>query len=146
MKLIGCPHDPLAQHIGRDCGCVKFYSNQIDYYQDPHRPGVKSDQGKTLMALVLGDFARALWAIGEVGTFGAKKYTESGWIHVDNGERRYRDAMMRHLMTHLRGEELDSESGLPHLAHAAWCCLAVLDLRIRKQEENGTQRTDNPTA
>ena len=39
--------------------------------------------------------------------------------------------MLRHQQAHLRGEALDPESGLPHMAHAAWCALAVLELDRR---------------
>lgn len=91
--------------------------------------GVKLDQGKNRLGLVLGGFAPALVKVGEVGTFGAnKKYTANGWKTVPNGQERYKDALYRHLMHHETGEELDPESGLPHLAHAAWNTLAILTL------------------
>jgi hypothetical protein len=64
-----------------------------------------------------------------VGTFGADKYTLHGWLAVENGEERYMDALFRHL---LADEETDAESDLPHLAHAAWNALAVLELHLRR--------------
>lgn len=97
-------------------------------------PGIKHDQGKNRLGLVLGGFSRAVWAVGEVGTFGAVKYVENSWQNLEDGERRYTDAMLRHLMADLRGEERDAESGLLHLAHAAWCALAILDLRLKVME------------
>lgn len=120
-------------HLLRGCDI-----DDLEKQMNQHAPGAKLDQGKNRLGLVLGEFARSLWEVGSVGTFGAAKYSDSGWLQVPDGERRYIDAMMRHLMSDLRGEKLDRESQLPHLAHAAWCCLAVLDLRLRKQEENGT--------
>ena len=48
--------------------------------KDPHAPGAKLDQGKIRMGLVMGGFARALLAVGEVGTFGANKYSDNGWM------------------------------------------------------------------
>ena len=36
------------------------------------------------------------------------------------------DALYRHLLSWQQGNNLDDESGLPHLAHAAWHCLALL--------------------
>lgn len=96
-----------------------------------HEPGAKLDAGKPRAALVLGDFARALTAVAEVGTFGANKYTERGWVAVPRGQARYADAMWRHLLADAAEGKTDSDSGLPHLAHAAWCMLALLEMRLR---------------
>jgi hypothetical protein len=81
-------------------------------------------------------FARALEAVGGVGTFGAVKYTPFGWIEVPNGQERYDDAMWRHWISNAKGEEVDSESELAHLAHLAWNALATLELKIRQEESN----------
>lgn len=97
------------------------------------RSGLKYDEGKNRLALVLGDFSKALWEVGQVGTFGANKYTEHGWLEVDQGEQRYKDALLRHLFTFMQGETIDDESGLNHLSHAAWNALAILELELRKQ-------------
>jgi hypothetical protein len=96
-------------------------------------PGVKLDQGKNRLGLVLGGFPRALRAVGEIGTFGAEKYTDNGWISVPDGEKRYIDAMLRHLLAEFEGEENDPESGYLHLAHFCWGALAVLELRLRQK-------------
>ena len=97
-----------------------------------HEPGAKLDQGK-ILAAVLGDFSRALTAVAEVGTMGAKKYTRGGWQSVDNGIERYTDALWRHLLKE-RQTPLDDESGLKHAAHMAWNALARLELEIRKED------------
>ena len=99
---------------------------------DQHAPGSKLDAGKQ-MAGVLLDFSRALEAVADVGTFGANKYTRGGWQSVPEGEQRYMDALMRHLLKGQR-EDIDPDSGLDHLAHLAWNCLAVLELRLREAE------------
>ena len=90
--------------------------------------GVKLDQGKNRLGLVLGGFAPALEEVGKIGTFGANKYTPDGWKEVENGYERYKDALYRHLLRHEAGEELDPESGLPHLAHMAWNALAIITI------------------
>jgi len=105
--------------------------------QDPNgkaanEAGAKLDHGKLRAGLVLGGFSRALTAVAEVGTFGANKYTDNGWIEVPDGHQRYTDAMYRHLLTEQKGEALDPESGLLHAAHAAWNALARLDLLLRE--------------
>jgi hypothetical protein len=69
-----------------------------------------------------------------VGTFGAEKYTDNGWMDVPDGEARYTDALLRHVLADLGGRSEDEESGLLHAAHAAWNALAVLDLKLRELE------------
>ena len=98
---------------------------------DNHAPGAKADTGKVRAALVLGGFAAALWQVARVGTFGANKYSDNGWLSVPNGEARYADAQMRHQMSHAQGETFDPESNLLHLAHEAWNSLARLSLFIK---------------
>lgn len=92
--------------------------------------GNKYDQGKHRAGLVLGGFANALIEVSKVGTFGAEKYSEDGWLYVDNAQERYTDAMLRHHLDDARGEALDKESGLLHAAHRAWNALAVLELML----------------
>jgi len=101
----------------------------------PGMPGAKLDAGKPRAGLVLGDFSRALRAVAEVGTHGAVKYSARGWLAVPDGEGRYTDALYRHLLADASGDALDVDSGLQHLAHAAWNLLAVLELRLRSQGE-----------
>lgn len=98
--------------------------------------GVKFDSDKARLGLVLLGFSRALEHVGFVGTFGANKYTDDGWIYVVNGESRYTDAMLRHLLSEARGEEFDLDSGLYHAAHTAWNALARLDLKLRGLTDN----------
>ena len=96
----------------------------------PHTPGAKLDASKPDCDLVFSGFAKALLEVAKVGTFGATKYTDNGWKSVPNGIRRYRSAAYRHL---LALEFLDKDSNLPHLAHAAWNCLAVLELLMNME-------------
>lgn len=88
----------------------------------------KDDSCKPRLDLVFGEFKKALWGVGLVGTFGAKKYTDSGWRYQDNAVERYLSAMLRHYFKYKDGEEVDSESGYSHLYHMAWNALAVCEL------------------
>lgn len=67
----------------------------------------------------------ALQETVRVLTFGAKKYARDNWKHVDDADRRYFDAALRHLWAWKAGEADDPESQMNHLAHAA-CCIAFL--------------------
>ncbi len=49
----------------------------------------------------------------------------NNWQKVPDARRRYYDAAMRHIDSWFGGEVKDSETGLPHLAHAV-CCLLFL--------------------
>lgn len=100
---------------------------------DPHTPGAKLDAGKNRLGLVINGFSRALCAVGDVGTYGAAKYTEHGWVDVPNGIDRYTDAMYRHLFADAAGEACDKDTGILHAAHAAWNALARLDLMLRER-------------
>ena len=98
-------------------------------------PGAKLDAGKVRPALVLGGFARALLEVSKVGTYGATKYTENGWMEVPNGLSRYDDAKLRHWLLEKTGVECDPDTNLAHAAHEAWNALARLDLLIRQKEK-----------
>lgn len=107
----------------------------------PHAPGAKLDGEKVMAELTLDGFSRALLAVAEVSTYGARKYSPGGWQHVEDGQTRYRRAGDRHRLA--RGHEpYDLESGLLHLAHEAWNRLAELELRLRvEQSEEGAKAT-----
>jgi len=91
--------------------------------------GRKDDAGKPRPSLVLNSMARAIARVIDVAEYGARKYAPDNWLQVPDGIKRYTDAGLRHRQAHALGEVNDPESGLPHLAHAAWCALAVLELQ-----------------
>lgn len=99
-----------------------------------NEPGAKGDAGKVRPALVLGGFPRALLAVSQVGTDGAKKYTDLGWATVPDGINRYEEAMLRHWLKERTGEEYDTDSGSLHAAHLLWNALARLELILRDKE------------
>ena len=122
-------HEARADMDDYSSGPVSYLSSD-----DLHVPGAKDDKAKP-MAGVLLDFSRALQTVVDVGTYGAKKYTRTGWATVPEGSQRYLDAMMRHLLAmDVDQDGLDTETGLPHLAHVAWNALAVLELQARRKE------------
>jgi hypothetical protein len=86
--------------------------------------GIKHDSGKPMFHCL---DAEALLDLGRVAEFGARKYGLENWRQVDDASRRYFDAAIRHLLAS-RSAMCDNDSGLPHLAHAAWNCLACLAL------------------
>lgn len=95
----------------------------------PGDAGCKLDSGK-IQAALLKDFSLALTAVAEVCTYGAGKYSKGGWQHVESGVERYDNAQWRHMLAQ-NFEEVDGESGLPHIYHEAWNVLARLELALR---------------
>lgn len=109
-----------------------------------HESGAKLDSGKVRPALVFKGFAHALWEVSRVGTLGSIKYTEFGFLEVENGEARYADAQLRHFLkaamegdydpelTDLAKEHgVDPETSVLHMACEAWNALAKLEFRLR---------------
>ena len=129
--------------IGHDGELVRFDWAHFDLVPPQPAPqpagGVKYDAGKPRYGLVLGGFPRALERVVQVGTFGANKYSDDGWLTVPSGPARYTDAMLRHHFAEAGGEELDGESGMLHAAHRAWNALAVLELKLIELEKNNAR-------
>lgn len=56
---------------------------------------------------------------------GALKYGRSNWRDAGVRATIYVDALIRHVTAYLEGEDVDPDSGVPHLGHAL-ACLAIL--------------------
>ena len=93
---------------------------------------MKFDKGKLRASLPFLDFPNAMEELVRVADMGANKYEASSWKTVPNAEERYRDALTRHFLASFKGVQ-DEESGLDHLAHMAWGCMALMELRIAKR-------------
>lgn len=123
----GVPRREITQQVGK-------FAEKDPTGRDQHAPGAKLDAGKLRPALVLGGFARAIEAVVKVGTDGAAKYRDNGWLEVPNGFERYDDAARRHTSKRDKGELTDTDSGSLHLAHEAWNALARLELYLRNNK------------
>jgi len=73
----------------------------------------------------------ALWQIALVYGMGATKYAARNWESGYDWSQSF-GALQRHLALFWSGEEVDEESGLSHLAHAGWHCLALLAFQARE--------------
>lgn len=92
--------------------------------------GMKFDQNKLDWSLLP---LEPIEVVLKVLMFGAKKYAPGNWKHVDDHERRYYNAAMRHLASWQKGEQCDPETGINHLGHAI-CCLIFLLGRADEQK------------
>lgn len=69
--------------------------------------------------------ARALQCLGRVFGWGAGKYSEHNFRKGYPWSKSIA-SLHRHIAAFVAGEDLDPESQLPHLAHAAWHLMALL--------------------
>lgn len=92
--------------------------------------GTKYDTGKPRMDLLDSSF---LEEVAQVLTFGANKYSAHNWRNGINYSRLIA-AAYRHLGSINAGEDIDPESGLPHVAHLG-CCIMFLSSMMRVKPE-----------
>lgn len=87
----------------------------------------------------------ALEKLGEVAGFGAEKYDKFNYLKGYDWTLSI-NALYRHFLAFQNGEDLDPESGLPHMAHAAWHALNLVsflerdlgtDDRFKQELEDG---------
>lgn len=105
-------------------------------------PGLKHDQEKPRMDLLDADF---LEGVAQVLTFGARKYAAHNWrggIHCS----RLIASAYRHLGAINRGEDIDDESGLPHVYHLGCCVMFLASmLQTRKDLDDRFKQPQSPT-
>lgn len=117
--------------------CDSCYNYQFQPYQDTKGRiegkdgGLKNDAEKIDWSLYP---LKTDEGIVKILMYGAKKYARNNWQKVEN--RRNFAALLRHLVKWQEGEELDPESGLPHLDHAA-CDLMFIRWRVEHNKEKG---------
>lgn len=107
---------------------------RADAQADNVVPFVKHDDGKPCFHL-LATLSDALDEVHKVLECGAVKYSANNWARGTNWLR-YWNAAMRHLWSWVRGENVDPETGLSHIAHAACCLLFILAYECRKIGED----------
>jgi len=93
--------------------------------------GVKFDISKPKFSLLPWEaLVQAVWVL----MFGEAKYDTDNWKKIEDAQRRYLDSMQRHAADVFVGlaegkkvhEILDSQSGMPTLAHVVCCALFAL--------------------
>ena len=92
----------------------------------------KFDGGKPRPLLVPVSLMDAVTAIRE---YGCRKYADpENWRKVE--PERYKNALYRHWLAYLRGEQTDPEIGYPHLWHLA--CNAAFLIEMEADHEKGS--------
>lgn len=104
--------------------------------QEAPKGGVKFDGDKPRMDLL---DRYAIEQLAMVLGFGAKKYAAHNW-RQGLAYSRLTAAALRHIHAFNDGEDLDPESGLPHIAHAMCCCMFLLGTINNKPDQDDRWR------
>ena len=131
--VFGCPvdydflrcSDCAANCDGESAeNCKKCWDREFIPPAGERSTTYKHDDGKLRIDLVTPNIIEQ---IAKVRTFGVSKYGDNdGWKKV--GIKRYEAALLRHLNEYRKGNLIDEESGLPHLAHVACNLMFIMDL------------------
>jgi len=104
--------------------------------------GVKHDEGKPRMDLIPPDVEEAL---GIILTYGSQEYGDRNWeLGLEWG--RVYAAARRHMGKFWRGEDIDKDSGLPHIDHALCCLVFLSAYRMRNVGQDTRNRITSPKA
>jgi len=90
----------------------------------------KADNEKLRYDLLSVD---AIEDLVRVLNFGASKYADRNWEKGIKWGRVY-SAAQRHLTAFWRGEDMDPETGIPHIAHAMCNCMFLLHYMKHNKE------------
>ncbi len=124
-------------YTGKICNCnpskkiMKIEPGSMLYdYPAPSIGGTKHDNGKAQLDLLSPSW---ILGVGEVLTFGAKKYASHNWR---NGIARSRllSACLRHIFAYIGGQDIDPETGINHLAHASCNLMFAFEMHHTKPE------------
>ncbi len=107
-----------------DPGMKEYTRNEEEEKQMGKDKGARFSEGKIRHDLV------APWALEQIArvyTYGTIKYDDDNWWKGLRWKKDVFGCIIRHIWAWFRGEINDDESGLHHLAHAAWNCLALME-------------------
>lgn len=117
-----CPDHPDWWHPddGKECP----HGDHMKNSQLPPNPKQAYGDLKVPLALVP---STAIILMGQAFKEGARKYGPFNWREKSVEGMTYAHASLRHLMAWIDGEEIDPESGNPHLAHVLACVAIMVD-------------------
>jgi len=104
--------------------CREYKRNKEEEKQLGKETAARFSKGKIRHDLM------APWALDQIArvyTYGTIKYDDDNWWKGLRWKKEVFGCILRHIWKWFRGEKYDDESGLHHLAHAAWNCMALME-------------------
>lgn len=101
-----------------------YVRNEEEESQMGQKTAARFSQGKIRHDLI------APWALDQIAkvyTYGTIKYDDDNWWKGLKWKKDVFGCILRHIWKWFRGERNDDESGVHHLAHAAWNCIALME-------------------
>lgn len=126
------PHYYVRLNI--DGEIYEYYDTELMLVEREPSVGLRYNAGKLPYHLLPDD---AIQEVVRVLQKGAEKYAERNWQNGLKWDSECASSLQRHLAAWKLGEDNDSESGLPHMAHVATNALFLLHFAI-----NGTGEDD----
>jgi hypothetical protein len=114
--------------------CNDYERNEKEQEQMGKKTAARFNEGKIRFDLIPPN---SLEWLARVYTYGTTKYSDDNWWKAFKWRKDTFGCITRHIYKWLRGEKYDNESGLHHLAHAAWNCFALIEF-----ETNGLGTDD----
>lgn len=123
-------NDVMCDKCGR---CILIYTNNGKLtglecrkcnWELSTNNGIKHDADKLRWSLLP---INATEQVVRVLEHGAEKYGAHNWKKLENLQDRYINASLRHIVERLKGNKIDPDSGVDHLAHAVCSLLFILE-------------------
>lgn len=111
--------DHATEHSIKD-----YIRSQEEEKKMGQKTAARFSEGKVRYDLV------APWSLNEIArvyTYGTIKYDDDNWWKGLKWKKDVFGCILRHVWKWFRGEKYDDESGLHHLAHAAWNCMTLME-------------------
>lgn len=87
----------------------------LEKYTEDAKLALRYNKGKAPLSMIM-EAKEALAGCAGVLEFGASKYNRGNW-HKGLPHTEVCDSMLRHISSYLSGENVDAESGKPHVDH-----------------------------
>jgi hypothetical protein len=139
--------DRAAEAMVEDTGMAWDDEHEVIIDHNPPKMNPKyiraQKDGKVRMECLI---TSVLASEANVLAHGADKYGARNWRKDEILASTYEGAMMRHLFAWINGEDIDPDSGEPHLSHLRACAAVVMDAdhhnkliddRDRMESKNG---------